>query len=112
LNWDGELIPAGSWIPEFLRRVASQVVIGVFRTSSVAPAHLFYAHQNHAHAAAHIAMADSLFEEHRGFPLLIRLADHVCTAIFGGSLDYLTQTAYASAGVPWRYMTERTTRDP
>jgi hypothetical protein len=112
LNWDGELIPSAAWIPEFLRRVASQVVIGVYRTSSVAPAHLFYAHVDHAHVAAHIAMADSLFEEHRGFPLLIRLADHVCTAIFGGSLDYLTQTAYASAGVPWRYTTERTTRDP
>jgi hypothetical protein len=112
LSWDGELIPPATWIPRFLRRVASQVVVGVYRASPVAPAQLFYAHVDHAHAAAHVAMADSLFEEHRGFPLLIRLADHVCTAVFGGSLDYLTQTAYASAGVPWRYTTERTTRDP
>jgi hypothetical protein len=112
LSWDGELIPAAAWIPRFLKDVASQVIVGVYRASSVAPAHLFYAHADHAHLAAHIALADSLFEEHRGFPLLIRLADHVCTAVFGGSLDYLTQTAYASAGVPWRYATERTTRDP
>jgi hypothetical protein len=87
-------------------------VIGVFRASAVAPPHLFYAHADQAHFAAHIALADSLFEEHRGFPLLLRLADHVCTAVFGGSLDYLTQTAYASAGEPWRYTTERTTRNP
>jgi hypothetical protein len=112
LSWDGELIPAAAWIPRFLDRVASQVVVGVYRASSVAPPHLFYAHADYAHLAAHIALADSLFEEHRGFPLLIRLADHVCTAVFGGSLDYLTQTAYASAGMPWRYTTERTTRDP
>jgi hypothetical protein len=112
LNWDGEPIPAAAWIPRFLKRVASQVVVGVFRASPMAPAHLFYAHRDQAHFAAHLALADSLFEEHRGFPLLIRLADHVCTAVFGGSLDYLTRTAYASAGVPWRYATERTTRDP
>ena len=112
LTWDGERIAAAAWIPRFIDRVASRVVVGVFRASPVAPAHLFYAHADHAHSAAHVALADSLFEEHRGFPLLIRLADHVCTAVFGGSLDYLTQTAYASAGVPWRYTTERTTRDP
>ena len=112
LNWDGELIPAAEWIPRFLDRVASKVIVGVFRASPVSPAHLFYAHADHAHFAAHVALADSLFEEHRGFPLLLRLADHVCTAVFGGSLDYLTQAAYARAGEPWRYSTERTTRNP
>ena len=86
LCWDGEQLPAAAWIPRFIDRVAAKIVVGVFRASPVAPAHLFYAHQDHAHLAAHVALADSLFEEHRGFPLLIRLADHVCTAVFGGSL--------------------------
>ena len=88
------------------------MVIGLYRATPVAPAHLFYAHADHVHTAAHIALADSMFEEHSGFPLLIRLADHVCTTVFGSSLKYLTETAYARASVPWRYTTERTTRDP
>lgn len=112
LSWDGEPIPAAEWIPRFIDRVAEKVVVGVFRASAIAPPQLFYAHVDHAHFAAHVALADSMLEGHRGFPLLLRLADHVCTAVFGGSLDYLTQTAYTSAGVPWRYTTERTTRNP
>jgi hypothetical protein len=111
LSWDGEPLAPVEWIPRFLDRVASQVVSGLYRATPVAPAHLFYAHADHVHTAAHIALADSMFEEQSGFPLLIRLADHVCTTVFGGSLKYLTDTAYASAGVPWRYTTERTTRD-
>lgn len=112
LNWDGEPILPAEWIPRFLNRVASQVVVGLYRASAAAPAHIFYAHVDHVHTAAHIVLADSVFEEHAGFPLLIRLADHVCTDVFGRSLKYLTDTAYASAGAPWRYQTERTTREP
>ena len=48
LKWDGLPIAAAEWIPRFLDRVASQVVVGVFRASAVAPAHLFYAHVDHA----------------------------------------------------------------
>jgi hypothetical protein len=111
LFWDGEPLPAAAWIPRFLERVASQVVVGVYRASRTAPAQLFYAHADHVHLAAHIVLADSMLQEHRGFPLLIDLADHVCRAVFGGSLRYLTETAYAAAGAPWRYFSERTTRE-
>ncbi len=51
-----------------------------------------------------------MFQEERGFPLLIDLAHHVCDSVFGGSLHHLTETAYAAAGAPWRYFSERTTR--
>ena len=76
--WDGEPLAPSEWIPRFIERVASQVVVGLYRASVLAPAQLFYAHRDHAHFAAHIVLADSMFQEERGFPLLIDLADHVC----------------------------------
>jgi len=110
LLWDGEPLAPSEWIPRFIERVASQVVVGLYRASVLAPPQLFYAHADHAHFAAHIVLADSMFQEERGFPLLIDLAHHVCDSVFGGSLHYLTETAYAAAGAPWRYFSERTTR--
>jgi hypothetical protein len=110
LSWDGEPLTPAEWIPRFLERVASQVVVGVYRASPAAPAQLFYAHAESAHMAAHIVLADSMLQEHRGFPLLIDLADHVCRSVFGGSLQYLTETAYAAAGSPSHYFSERATR--
>jgi hypothetical protein len=111
LLWDGEPLTPAEWIPRFLERVAARVVIGLYRASPAAPAQVFYAHADNAHTAAHIVLADSMFQGHRGFPLLIDLADHVCRTVFAGSLRYLTETAYAAAGVPWRYFSERTTRE-
>ncbi len=110
LLWDGEPLAPPEWIPRFIERVASQVVVGLYRASVLAPAQLFYAHRDHAHFAAHIVLADSMFQEERGFPLLIDLADHVCRSVFGGTLRHLTETAYAAAGAPYRYFSERTTR--
>jgi hypothetical protein len=111
VEWDGEPLKARQWIPRFLERVASKVVIGVYRATLLAPAQVFYAHEDHADLAAHIALADSALQEHRGFPLLLDLAHHVCHAVFGGTLQSVTEAAYASAGEPWRYFSERTTRD-
>lgn len=112
LPWsDTERIAPSEWIPRFLDEVASSVVVGVYRASAAAPAHLFYAHARHVHYAAHLALADSVLQEQRGFPLLIDLAHHVCAGVFGRSLNHLTETAYAGAGQPWRYFSERQTRD-
>lgn len=110
LDWDGEALAPTEWIPRFIDRVASQVAVGLYRATRLAPAQLFYAHVDHADLAAHIVLADSVLQEHRGFPLLIDLADHVCRSVFGGTLASLTETAYAAAGVPWRYFSERSTR--
>jgi hypothetical protein len=110
-SWDGESLKPVEWIQRFRDRVAPQVVVGVYRASQLAPAQVFYAHADHAHLAAHIAIADSALQEHRGFPLLIDLADNVCTSVFGGgALEGLLATAYADAGAPWRYLSERATR--
>jgi hypothetical protein len=61
--------------------------------------------------AAHIALADSLLQEHRGFPLLIDLADTVCSTTFGAdTFTSSVRMAYANAGQPFRYLGERETR--
>ena len=103
LVWDGERVLASEWIPRFIGKVATQVVVGLFRASAIAPAQLFYAHVDHADLAAHIAIADSMLQEQRGSPLLLDLARHVGEAVFGDSLETLAESAYATAGAPWRY---------
>jgi hypothetical protein len=100
--WDGETIPASEWIPRFIREVASKVVIGVFRAGAIGPPQIFYAHQDHADVAAHIAIADSVLQEPRGAPMLLDMARHVCRAVFGDNLDGLARNAYSAAGAPWR----------
>lgn len=107
----GERPTMQAWITRFRDQVASQVVVGLFRASELAPPQMFYAHAEHAHEAALIALADSVLQPHRGFPMLIDLADRVCASTFGPeSLAGPLQLAYTRAGVPLRYLSERQTR--
>ena len=56
-------------------------------------------------------MADSMLQEHRGFPMLIDLADTVCSITFGmDTFVPSVQMAYTEAGQPFRYLGERETR--
>jgi hypothetical protein len=103
LLWDQEAISPAEWIPRFIQRVASQIVVCLFRASEVAPAQIFYAHVDHADLAAHIVLADSVLQAHRGVPMLTDIARHVCNTVFGDSLAGIAENAYAAAGVPWRY---------
>lgn len=101
----------GERVQQFAKEAGPKLVVGVYRASPLAPAQIFYAHVDHVHKAAHIAIADSTLQEHRGFPMLVTLADTVCTAIFGTeSLVPHVQVAYTDAGAPLRYQTERQTR--
>jgi hypothetical protein len=109
LLWSGEPMAASEWIPRFIQTVAPKVVVGLFRASSVAPAHLFYAHRDHADVAAHIAIADGMLHEQTGSPLLLQLARHLGDVVFGNTLETLAESAYSSAGVPWRYRPIRST---
>lgn len=96
---------------KFVDDVGPDVVVGVFRTSRSSPAHVFYAHTEHFYEAAAIAMADASLQEHRGFPMLIDLADAVCRTTFGGdTFATSVRLAYADAGEPFRYLGERETR--
>ncbi len=95
----------------FVEELGPQIVIGLYRASSHAPARLFYAHRDYACLAASIIIADSVLQEQRGFPLLIDLADTVCRTTFGGgTFQNMIQQAYAEAGEPFRYLSERETR--
>lgn len=96
---------------EFCEQVAPYIVVGLYRVWEGSPPYLFYAHVDHAEMAAHIAMADSVLQEHRGFPMLIDLADTVCRTTFGvDSFVPSVQMAYTDAGQPFRYLGERETR--
>jgi hypothetical protein len=98
-------------VKDFGRQLGKHIVKGVFRASELSPAQMFYAHVDLAHEAALIAMADGVLEDDRGFPMLIDLADTLCRSTFGReTLIAPTQTAYAEAGEPFRYITERQSR--
>ncbi|MFC1993110.1 hypothetical protein ACFLV3_04810 [Chloroflexota bacterium] len=98
-------------IEQFVKEAGPKIVKGVFRATPISPVTVFYAHVDHAHEAAHIAIADSNLQEHRGFPMLITLADTMCSTMFGtDSLVPQVQVAYGEAGAPFQYQTERQTR--
>src|SRR5205823_14263396 len=110
--WDGQKLSPEQWVTRFRSEVAPRVVVGTYRATLLAPAQLFYAHVDHADVAARVALADSVLQEQRGFPLLIDLAHTVCGSVYGGgSLNDLATAAYAAAGAPFRYQSERATRE-
>ena len=95
----------------FVEDCGDTILVGLYRASLHAPPQLFYAHVEHVHEAALIAMADSLLQQHRGFPMLIDLAHTLCSTTFGAeAFSTLAQVAYAEAGTPFRYLGERKTR--
>jgi hypothetical protein len=110
-TWDGEALSPERWLMRFRDDIASQIVVGLYRATLLAPPQLFYAHVKHADVAARIAIADSVFQETRGFPLLIDMADQLCRAVYGGgSLRDMAMAAYAAAGAPFQFTSERATR--
>lgn len=101
----------GRRVQRFVDEVGPKIVRGVYRAGEGSPACVFYAHVDHSQEAALIAMADSVLQEYRGFPMLLALADNLCRASFEpASFRTLIQQGYAEAGYPYRYLTERETR--
>lgn len=108
---DGKRLSPREWMARFRDEVASHVAVGVYSASTVAPPRVFYAHVEHAHEAAAIALADSQLQPHRGFPMLIDVAHQVCATTLGpATLSGPVQAAYSRAGVPLRYLGERMSR--
>jgi hypothetical protein len=109
--WDEKSLLPELWVERFREEIASQVLIGVYRASPLAPPQTFYAHRDHVHIAARIALADSVLQTERGFPALIDMADQMCKSQYGGgSLQEVAKAAYARAGAPFRYGSERQNR--
>jgi hypothetical protein len=103
--------PVRTKLEQFSAEIGPQVAIGLYRASSAAPPYVFYAHVDHACEAALIVLADSVLQEHRGFPMLLDLADTVCRATLGADMFVPSvQLAYAETGQPFRFLTERETR--
>lgn len=93
------------------REAEDVLVMGAFRATPFAPAQVFYAHKDYVHEAALIAISDSVHLDHRGFPMLIEMADQMCRAYFGAeTLERPTITAFAQGGEPFRHLSERSTR--
>ncbi|MBA4192009.1 MAG: hypothetical protein C0467_28860 [Planctomycetaceae bacterium] len=110
-RWDGKKLRPEEWVIRFRDEVASQVLVGVYRASLLAPPQVFYAHRDHFELAAAIAIADSVLLPERGFPMLIDLADRACKSVYGGgSLRDIADTAYAQHGAAFRFTSERTYR--
>jgi hypothetical protein len=108
---DGRRLTVGQWVRRFRDEVATEVVVGVYRAGDLAPPQLFYAHRDYVAVAARIALADSVLQAHRGFPLLLTVADRVCAGSLGGdTLRGPLDVAYAEAGAPLRFLAERATR--
>lgn len=101
----------GKFADDFVSEAGPKIVLGIFRASRAAPPYPFFAHVDHVHEAAMIAMADASLQEHRGFPLLIDIADSVARSAFGAdTFTEAIRSAYADVGEPLRHLGERETR--
>jgi hypothetical protein len=109
LLWDDELISPTEWIPRVIDRVASKIVVGLFRPTLLAPAQTFYAHVDHSDIAGHIALADSMLKE-QGTSMLLEMAHRVCNSVFGDSLEAIAESAFVAAGAHNRFLNGRLSR--
>jgi hypothetical protein len=106
-HWNGQKLRPNEWVTRFRDEVASQVLVGVYRASPLAPPRTFYAHRKHFETAVRIALADSVLLPDRGFPLLIDLANRACNAVYGGgNLKDMANAAYAKHGPAFHYQSE------
>lgn len=78
----GKYKKAKEQLDAFQALAQHKIVMGIFRVSPHAPAQVFYAHADHAHEAALIAMADAVLVETRGFPMLLDIAGSLSREMF------------------------------
>ncbi|RKG67186.1 hypothetical protein D7W79_35685 [Corallococcus exercitus] len=95
----------------FVHTICPDVLLGVFRVSNRTAPRLFYAHREHVHMAARVAMADSIVRVEKSYPLLLDVAELTCRSKFGeDGFEGFVQDAYAQAGAHLQYLLERESR--
>ncbi|WP_426343933.1 hypothetical protein ACN9MU_00030 [Pseudoduganella sp. R-32] len=98
-------------LERFMDDAAQQIVVGAYRASEFSPPQLFYSHRDFVHEAARIVIADSSYLDHRGFPMLIEVADNMCRTYFGAqSIERPALAAFGATDAPFRHLAERATR--
>jgi hypothetical protein len=98
-------------LARFIDDVKSQVLVGAYRATPFAPAQVFYAHRDYVHEAARIAISDSVHLDHRGFPMLIEMADNMCRTYFGAqTIERPAYAAFGATDAPFRQLGERSNR--
>lgn len=68
---------------QFIETYGDKLDVGIYKAGQ--RAYIFHAHQKHFDEAASIVMRDSLFQQYRGYPLLIDYADSLCTHMLASS---------------------------
>lgn len=95
----------------FVQECCPEVISGVFRASERTPPRSLYAHRDHVHLAARVAMADSILRPDRGFPMLLDVAEASCRSAFGeDGFMGLVHDAYAQAGANLEFFNEHSKR--
>lgn len=103
-------IPSGYHrrIEDFANQLGEVMVIGGFRATPNASGQVFVAHADHALTAGVLAMADAALQPHRGFPLLLDLAEkHAKFALGLDEFHGVVESAYAKVGAGSLYAKER-----
>ena len=91
---------------KFAKEVGSKIAYGVFRVSHHSQPQIFYCHVDHIQVAALITMADAAFQLHKGTPMLLDLANHLCQTAFGkNDLVASIEQAFAKAEVQLKQKT-------
>jgi hypothetical protein len=98
-------------LSKLIADVKSKILIGTYRATPFAPAQVFYAHRDYVHEAARIAIADSVHLDHRGFPMLIEMADNMCRTYFGAqTIERPALAVFGGTEAPFRHLAERSNR--
>lgn len=97
---------------EFMGAYGSRFVRRVMRAHRSAPPYVFYCNLNRYEEAVHMLFADAANTGARGFPLLVDLADQMCSSSFKAG-DYARQVdaEFARAAGSGIYAPEHATRD-
>lgn len=96
-------------VEDFIKDYASQINIGVIRTSE--RPYVFHAHRDIFDTAAAVIARDSMFQNEKGFPLLIDYADNLCSEYFSASqFNHMVDWELAKSGNYLRESGERRMR--